>query len=260
VEAVRSVAANGDATVQLQYTDVNLRDSEVTAALPKQIQDTLASMRGIVTEVTVTREGRYRSPKSVFGEVPAAPRTVLQPFESQIIRSIALLGLELPGKEMQPGETWPVELSYDLTTPGRDAQAVRCYITCRYVGRRVRHSRDEAVIELDGRLAMARASGSQPGHGVSGFASGAALVDVASGQTILAQLDSNLAVLFPHTLPNAAHADQATVLNVHAGAHLHTTVRRNLTGGDPKELDPQVLLPLRSLTLRPLVVGTTIRP
>jgi len=166
----------------------------------------------------------------------------------------------LPGEEVKADATWPAEMTTVLTTPGGDTQKALFRMTCRYLGSRVRDGREEAVIELHGRVETPAADRGRAGRGINGVASGAVIVDLATGQTILGQLDSDLAVLFPYTIPNPQAPGQGMVLTVNAGAHLGLTIRRSLTGANPKDLDPNVLLPVRTISLRPHVGAAAAAP
>ena len=90
-EKIRLVEPNGDARVRFQYTDVHLNDPERDTAMRKQLRGVLESVKSLGAEVIVTRDGRFRSPKADFAQVPQGARGILGVFNSQVLESLETL-------------------------------------------------------------------------------------------------------------------------------------------------------------------------
>jgi hypothetical protein len=111
---------------------------------------------------------------------------------------------------------------------------------CEYLGRRWHHGRAEAVIRFLG------APPQLPGKKgwLDGILRGEAVMDLATGQIILATLRVNLSSDF-----------EAGILNkdaAHAGILFETTLRRTI-GESSEVLDPLTMLPHQTIVLSPLV-------
>src|SRR5262249_28915416 len=156
----------------------------------------------------------------------------LRVFNEQVIESLEAMALALPGKDMQAGETWTLETNYTFPTGLRNAAQTALFrLTCKHTGTRMRNGREEAVVELAGQVVRGMGNNNNnaggdnadngnappggggvdrggrggPGgsentsdetnqrRGISGFAYGGAIVDVATGHVILGRIESDMA-------------------------------------------------------------------
>jgi predicted Zn finger-like uncharacterized protein len=279
-EKTRSVEKNGDAKVRLQYIDVRPSDADESSMFSRAFRGIESMAKGLGVEVTITKEGRFHNPTPDFANVPQAARPVLRTFNTQIINSLEGMALGLPGKDLQPGDTWDIDTQYSIFV-GNGVQNALFKATCTYTGTRVREGREEAVVEINGRIASngngssnsgggGRSSrgrgaiGGEPGEspggdtgggdnspydadgnlkkGFYGVLHGAAVVDVASGLVTLGRTELAMAVVFPIKLHNP-RTNQDVELKIHAGLGLESTLRRSLTKDPPKPANAFVLLP-----------------
>ncbi|HEX4588743.1 MAG TPA: trypsin-like peptidase domain-containing protein [Gemmataceae bacterium] len=286
-EKTRSVEKNGDAKVRLQYLDLHLSDTDQDSMIRRQARGILETVKGLGVEVTLTKDGRFVDPKPDFANVPVAARPLLRNFNDQVINSLEAMTLGLPGKDVQPGESWTIDTHYTIQV-ARGVQNAVFRVTCTYVGTRVRDGKEEAVIDMTGRIvkndngsgsAGGRTIGARDNRGGSsgdtggdaggddnspydadgnlkkgffGVMHGAAVVDVATGAVTLARTESDMAVVFPVTVHNP-RTNQDLEIKVHAGVYLEVLMRRSLTKDPPKPADPFVLLPNQPVTYNPLV-------
>src|SRR5262249_45939650 len=87
-ERVRSVDANGNAKVSLQYTDLHFSDSDQDSQFRKELHGVLERVKDLEAEVTVTRDGRFQSPKPIFSRIPEDARPPLRRFNEQVIQAL----------------------------------------------------------------------------------------------------------------------------------------------------------------------------
>jgi predicted Zn finger-like uncharacterized protein len=276
-EKTRSVEKNGDAKVRLQYIEVHPSDADESSMFSRAFRGIESMAKGLGVEVTVTKEGRFNNPTPDFANVPQAARPVLRTFNSQIINSLEGMALGLPGKDLQPGDTWDLDSQYTIFVVNGIQNAL-FKATCTYTGTRIRDGREEAVIEINGQIASTGSSnsgggggersrgsiGGSPGEspggdtggsdnspydedgklkkGFFGVLRGAAVVDVTSGLVTLGRTELAMAVVFPIKLHNP-RTNQDVEIKIHAGLGLETTLRRSLTKDPPKPANAYVLLP-----------------
>jgi S1-C subfamily serine protease len=272
-EKTRSVEPNGDAKVSLQYTDLRLGDKDRDTVFRKQLRGVLETVKNLGVEVTVTRDGRIRSPVPVWPNVPERARPVLRQFNRQLLQALEAMSLRLPNKDVQPGEVWSANLPFTIIID-RETRNVVAAMQCKFVGTRVRDGREEAVIELRGKVSGESRSGAPddgndsdtggdagsrgglrppgaPGRGdtpggtpggdedianrrrVQGETIGAAVVDVATGQVVLSRVVADFAVEYPLTLRDP-DSDRQISVKVFVGDHHDVVLRRGLTGAPPK--------------------------
>jgi hypothetical protein len=100
-------------------------------------------------------------------------------FHEMIQQSLESLSVSLPSSgTANPLDSWTAERQLPIDTPGKP-ELDKLAVTFTYMGVRKRDGRDEAVINMDGQVRG-------KGDVVSGKAAGQILVDLSSGQTILA--------------------------------------------------------------------------
>ncbi len=135
--------------MQLQYLDLHLADSDTDNFIRRRLKGVLEAVKGLRARVTVTPDGRYKSPVPDFTDVPQGARGLLRQFNAQVIDALEVMALGLPGRDAQPGETWTRETEYTFPVE-QNFQNSLFRLTCKYVGTRVRDGRQEAVIEIVG--------------------------------------------------------------------------------------------------------------
>jgi predicted Zn finger-like uncharacterized protein len=105
---------------------------------------------------------------------------VMTSFHQFVLQGLESLSLSFPARDsLNPLDSWKAERRMPIDTPGK-LEVGHLDVTYTYLGVRTREGRREAVISMDG---IVRGKG----DGISGQASGQILVDVNSGQTILAK-------------------------------------------------------------------------
>src|SRR5215217_6269009 len=111
--------------------------------------------------------------------------------------ALEVVTFPLPAADLNPGDTWPFDMPMSVAAD-RSAESVSaprvqnasCPVTGRYLGRRVRDGRGEAVVELTGSVTPPPARRGRPANaGVSGIVSGAAVVDLATGWVTVAHVE-----------------------------------------------------------------------
>jgi predicted Zn finger-like uncharacterized protein len=287
-ERVADQLPNGDTRVRYQYKDLRLGKKEQDDQIRHQMRGVMEQAKNMANEVTYTKDGQLTKPKAVMVNVADQAKPLLRRFNDQIVRSLESVTPTLPNKDCQPGDTWTEETHISLTV-GQTTQNALYRVECKYVGCRVRDGREEAVIEMTGRISK-NGSGSLGGGGIgrpgargaapggggnSGADSGdddntpydedgnlkkgfygvlhaAAVVDVETGQVVFGRTESDTAVVFPATFHDP-RSNQDVTVNVHAGSYLDVTLRRSLTKDPPKPGDPLSLLPNQPRIYRPLV-------
>jgi predicted Zn finger-like uncharacterized protein len=285
---------NGDAKVRIQYLDLHLNDNDTETIIRKQLKGVLEQVKRLRTEVTITKDGKFVHPVPDVHDISLEARPILTTFNRQIIESLEILALSLPGKDLKPGDTWDHGTAYTFTLE-RNVQNAVMRLTCKFVGTRVRDGREEAVVEISGTVTKGTANadpnagdrrGSRgPGRrtdggsespppdnptsdsltdedgelktGLRGFTRGAALVDIATGLVTLARTESDLAVIFPVTVHDPENPRKELNVKAHAGLYLDVTVNRSMNKDAPKVVDVAALLPNQPRVYNPLVgVGT----
>jgi predicted Zn finger-like uncharacterized protein len=299
-ERTLAVDKAGDADVRLKYLDLHLSDDDLDSMFRKQLRGVMDQVKNLAFKVKVTKDGRFRSPVPEWPLVAVGARPTLRRFNEQVIESLEAMSLSLPNKEMQPGQTWGHDSHETIfvTLGGKQTtQNALFRLTCKYVGTRVRDGREEAVVELDGRVVKGEdrprdGSPGSPGdgigggdgdrggrggpgggtgnndsptdedgrlkNGVYGYTRGAALVDVATGHVTLARTESDMAVIFPLAVRNP-QTNQEITIRIHAGLYMDLLLRRSLTKDAPKAAEVTALLPNQARAYNPLVgVGAPV--
>lgn len=163
-EKTRLVEPNGNALVKMQYTDIKLNDAERDTQFRQQLRGVIDKVKNLSTDVTITADGRFRTPKTDMTQVPQGARATLGRFHSQVLESLESLSLALPNKDLQPGDTWEAEVPYtipfSLPTGQNQTENALFKTTCKYIGTRERNGRREAVVELTGSVVKNENAGS----------------------------------------------------------------------------------------------------
>lgn len=103
----------------------------------------------------------------------------IKEFHERIQQGLESLAVSLPPSgTANPLDSWRAERSLPIDTPGK-TELGKIDVTFTYLGTRKRDGREEGVINMDG---LVRGNG----DGIGGKATGQILVDLASGQTLMA--------------------------------------------------------------------------
>jgi hypothetical protein len=181
-------AGQGGTTLTLRYRSAPHREIILPSGetrpsgLLERIKDDLPRL---ITSVQIDRVGNIRGQsldrRPLLQLAQTNPEQIkdLTGFHEMIQQGLESLSVTLPSNGMvKPLESWRAERSLPIDTPGK-TELGKLDVTFTYMGVRKRDGRDEAVIDMDG---VARGKD----DAISGKAAGQILVDLASGQTILA--------------------------------------------------------------------------
>ena len=168
--------------------------------------------------------------------------------------------MALPDREVQPGDTWKSDSNLSVRLSREFTENGMFNVTYRYVGRRVRDGREEAVVEFDGPIV--RGKGETPtklpdaidpnakekskdktprSRSLHGQVRGAAIVDLQTGTVSLARSVSDMEF----------EVDLAGQV-VKFGAALRTELKREVAPGVLKWRSDR-LLPNQVLLMNPFV-------
>lgn len=153
------------------------------SALLEQIKGDLPKM---ITTVQVDRFGNIRQqfldPRALLQLQRTNPQQIplLKTFHDTIQNGLDSLSVSFPSSgTVKPMASWGAERHLPIDTPGK-SELGTFDMTFTYLGVRKRNNREEAVISIDG---LVRGKS----NAVNGKASGRVLVDLATGQTLLAE-------------------------------------------------------------------------
>jgi predicted Zn finger-like uncharacterized protein len=155
---------------------------EVKSDLPRLIASVMQLDRlGNITQLAIEATPPLRQ---LIQTKPKQAEAARQ-FHEMIQQGLAALSISLPAAgSIKPLESWKAERPLPIDMPGR-TEAAKLDVSFTYLGTRRRDGREEAVISMDGAV---RGKGDSFG----GRASGQFMVDLASGQTILADATMKL--------------------------------------------------------------------
>lgn len=153
---------------------------QIKVDLPRVITTLQIDRLGNITQQSLNQQAllplRRTKPQQV---------QMMQDFHEMIQQGLESLSVSLPASgTAKPLESWRAERLLPIDTPGK-AETGKLEVTFIYLGVRKRANRDEAVLHMDG---IVRGKG----DAVNGKATGRALVDLATGQTLLAQMSVRL--------------------------------------------------------------------
>jgi predicted Zn finger-like uncharacterized protein len=129
---------------------------------------------------TITKQAVDARPLLQLRQTNPKQAQLMMSFHKTIQQGMEGLSVSLPASgQVNPLESWKAERPLPIATPSK-TETGKLDVTFTYQGTRKRDGREEAVITLDGLMRG-------KDNSVGGRASGQILVDVASGQTILAE-------------------------------------------------------------------------
>jgi hypothetical protein len=186
----------GTVNDRLTFQDVRSAERAVNSLIHSRGNEFLTILRRQTLVLKESDHGTAREGRvETTGDVK---RDDVLLMDEEAVRALEVLAVPLPNREVPAGETWDGELRLGGST--RPKTETVWTVTYRYVGRRSRGGRDEAVIELTGRPTDVAAHGT---------AAGAAVVDLASGRVVLAhaRFDTGGLVPFRAALARSITAD-----------------------------------------------------
>lgn len=148
----------GVTRVQFAYKDL-IWDLPVSGGSPQAVTEIRRLLKqftdlikGVVTEMTVTKDGVYKNPVTDYSRVPLGGLFFTKAFNDQLMQSFVAMSIPFPNKEIPYGYTWPHPTNLFIETRNR-YEASLFNMKFKYLGVRDRGGRQEAVIEIEGALA-----------------------------------------------------------------------------------------------------------
>jgi S1-C subfamily serine protease len=183
-ENTQVVGAEDVANVRLQYRAYNTDfqvDNQVR--MPFNLSRIRHDIGTLAADLSVDKQGNLVGNQIDIKRVPQESRTDLPVIHEQVQQALEVCTVPLPNRQVAPGESWKAERTLPHSVPGQ-SDAGLLDLTYTYVGVRQRNSREEAVLALEGKVRNLRPEGRR----VEGQAHGTAVVDLASGQVLQADL------------------------------------------------------------------------
>ncbi|MBX7106393.1 MAG: trypsin-like peptidase domain-containing protein, partial [Gemmataceae bacterium] len=267
-EKTRALEADGAAKVQFHYDNLGFLDEDTNEMIRERYKDLFNSAKGMSIEALVTKRGLIRDPKANLTNVPAQFRPTMANFNSQIMSTLEGLALLLPEKDLAANDTWDDEYKYTFQINRDNSEPASYRLRFKYLGSRMRNGREEGVVTFNGVVVKgdgsATTSNQQAGgsiidqideaaerrKGIFGITHGAALIDIQTGVTTLANTHSDVAIDVKIKLKD----DEGNEREVTAtyGAVQETVLQRFLDKND-QPLKPDQLLPNQEELLNPFV-------
>ena len=132
-------------------------------------------------DVDMEKDGSLANSKSNLARVPRGSKEFISDITQQILQSMEVLSIPLPGKKVEPLETWKSQQTFVI---GSAILAVRVQanVTYKYMGVQNRNGKEGALIRIDGRVRGTKGGGLD----VGGTLTGTAYVSLETGQVISA--------------------------------------------------------------------------
>jgi S1-C subfamily serine protease len=242
-------APNGDAKIRIDCKSLRVDGSDLDAITRRSMAGVLEAIKDLRAHATVTSDGHWLTVVPDFATVAPTDRPVLRGYAGPAFQTLSGLSVPLPGREVNPGETWGCPMPWELNIQNTPKE-VLVAMTVKYVGRRVRAGREEAVVELTGGVASSGPDEKKPGDEDRGLAQGAALIDLATGHVTLATARADFDIPVPLAVDIEGLKATGTV---RCGVRLFMALRRSLTPHDPEAVDVATLLPKQPVILSPFV-------
>jgi predicted Zn finger-like uncharacterized protein len=198
-ETTEAVDAQELASLRLHYQAYNLRLREDNQDMPAPaaIKQARQNIKSLAANLRFDKHGNRVGSEVDLSRVPAESQPVLASLNEDVERTLEALAVPLPNKEVSPGESWKADKTLRIPALGWSGTAHLDMIYT-YLGKRERAGREEAVLDVKGKI---RTVVHQAGRW-SGRAEGLAIVDLSSGQ----QTEADLAVLFDVEVNQPVHA------------------------------------------------------
>jgi hypothetical protein len=137
----------------------------------------------VITQLVADNNGTVRRNNVLTPRLPPAIKQPTLELHEILFAKLDAVNVPLPGRELTPGTSWAAARPLPIVT-GEKADVTVLEMTYTYQGIRVRDGKQEAVIDLIGKLKGGR--GMEQRYG--GTAEGRAVYDVESGQILQSQL------------------------------------------------------------------------
>jgi predicted Zn finger-like uncharacterized protein len=152
----------GNTTLHLVYRNLELdwkkilpgieEVPQLESLLHQALKPYLDLIRGVITYVTVYRDGRMKLTGLNYAQLPLAVQPQMALFNGQIFSSLQALTFPLPGREVPFGHSWDFKTNLFVTSKKNPRGGV-FNMHFKYAGVRERAGRAEAVVEITGSLA-----------------------------------------------------------------------------------------------------------
>ncbi|MFL5329800.1 MAG: trypsin-like peptidase domain-containing protein [Gemmataceae bacterium] len=211
-EKMRQIESDGSAMMQWTYKDVGPVEDEQREYATDVYKDLNDAAHGSKIEGELTKMGLVRNAKSNAFDVPRRYKAALTAFNNQMIQALEGSAAPLPEKEVQANEEWYVDLPVKIVMTKDKSENIIYRRVFKYLGKRNRDGRDEAVIVYEGWIVKgdsgngeAVIKSTKPDEvneeferqkGVFGHSEGAVLLDLKSGVPTMAQGETSLLVAF----------------------------------------------------------------
>jgi predicted Zn finger-like uncharacterized protein len=217
-ETTEAVDAQELASVHLQYQaySLNLREDNQDVPAPAALKQARQLVRSLAANLRIDKQGNLVGNEVDLSRVPVASQPVLANLNEEVERTLEGLAVPLPNKQVSPGETWKANKTLRIPTLGWSGGA-HLDMVYTYLGKRERAGREEAVLEVQGKI---RALVHQAERG-SGDVEGVATVDLSSGQ----QTQVDLIIVFDGESNQPVHAPASS-------GKLTLRLRRDLPAGE----------------------------
>ncbi len=128
------------------------------------VRDNLGIMKA---QIQLDAAGSFQTNKLVLTELKPGSEN-LKEFHNAVNAGLEAAILPLANKTVKPGDTWQANRAMSVETMGGNFQRVPLNLTCKYLGARNKAGREEAVVNIQGKIQ-------------SGKVHGQMVVDVATG-------------------------------------------------------------------------------
>jgi S1-C subfamily serine protease len=192
-ETTEAIDSEDVATVQLQYRDYNhlLWLDRRSAPLQEHLQRVRQNLGNVRAQVRIDRHGNPSDTQFDLSHLSQALRTELSDVSDQV-SLLLIAALPLPNRRVSPNESWKAERDFGLHIQPNWSEAGRLDLTCTYLGVRPHEGKEVAVVALAGPV---RGKEKESKH-ITGQADGLALIDLAGGEVVRADLHCTLEILF----------------------------------------------------------------
>jgi hypothetical protein len=171
--------------VRINYSTIKMAlivDGKVVKGNDK-LRAAIKELFVVSADLKADAQGVYTATKLNLTKASRPSQVLLGDISDQVLQSLELLSVPLPGVEIEPLRRWQGERRVLIGPLGLAVPAL-ADVRYQYLGQRVNKGRTEAVIGINGALRNVAAKGPD----VTGQGSGTAVVDVASGQIVSATL------------------------------------------------------------------------
>lgn len=181
--------ADGRLVNRLVCRDVTQRDRTANTFIHSTGNSFLYDMCHQTIELDGSPDGAIKKARIEAGHLKSPPNDIVENLTLQTVDTIKALAVPLPGREVQPNESWQASnpLTIGSSAPRGNGE-VAWLLTYKYLGQRPRNGREEAVIEITGQPIGLAAADVPDSKKAFGAAQGTAIVDLATGRVVQARI------------------------------------------------------------------------